>query len=90
MNPYTHRATCRIEARDTLTEILCCLTPEQRGVVAFVIDGWTISEIAELLGVQRSTVSMRLRFARARIRRRLPHLAREIEGRSWGREGGRE
>ena len=83
MNPYHDRALCRIEHRETQDEILRCLTPEQRAVVAFIADGWTIGEVAELLNVQRSTVSMRLRFARRRIRQKCPHLAGALDGRVW-------
>ena len=91
MNPYTHRATCRIEATETLDEILCALSPELTFVVYLIlVDGLAVNEIADFLGVTRQTVSTRLRMAREEIRRQLPHLAPEIDGRSRGGNGGVE
>lgn len=88
LNPDVDRALCNVEYLETWQRILDCLTPEQTAVVSLlVMDNATIGEIAELLGVQRSTVSMRLRFARKRIRRALPYLARDIEAREWNGGG---
>ncbi|MFF7205334.1 RNA polymerase sigma factor [Streptomyces sp. NPDC008141] len=61
------------------------LNQEQRRVMAFLYDGWTAEEIAELLGKKASTVRSNIRHARKRLKKAIaeeqaaevgPHVAR--------------
>lgn len=45
------------------------LNQEQRRVMAFLYDGWTAEEIAELLGKKASTVRSNIRHARKRLKK---------------------
>jgi RNA polymerase sigma-70 factor, ECF subfamily len=65
--------------RETTSEVanaVLSLTPHQReAVVLFEYEGLSLAEIAALAGVDVGTVSARLHRARARLRKRLAHLA---------------
>jgi RNA polymerase sigma-70 factor, ECF subfamily len=68
-----------LEGREAVEEVAIAvgaLTPEQReAIVLFEYEGMSLSEIASLAGVDVGTVSARLYRARARLRKRLAHLA---------------
>lgn len=51
--------------------VLQCLPPAQRVVMALILDGYSPSEIAELLHLNPDTVRSNLRHARSRLRREL-------------------
>lgn len=77
--------TARLEAHETLSEILAVATPRQRQIIILRGLGWTDREIAADLGIQRHSVSMAMTFCRRRIVEHLPHLAENVTGRSRGR-----
>lgn len=56
---------------DTVRTLLDGLPAAEREVVALVVDGFTVSEIAAMLGRRPGAVSMRLNRARHRLRRAL-------------------
>ena len=74
---------------DSLNEILRRLTPEEALMALMRLNGKTDEEIAELLGVDRTTVTKWMLQARDRIARELPEAAPWLEGRSRPRRKGR-
>lgn len=74
--------TARLEACETLREILAVATPRQRQIIILRGLGWTDREIAADLGIGRSSVSMTMTFCRRRIAEHLPHLAETVADRS--------
>ena len=75
-------AVDHIIARENLAEIAATLTGPELFVVYLAAQGWSGAEIAEHLGVHRSTVSYRLAAARRRILQKMPELAPAVDGRS--------
>ena len=66
---------------DSLNEILRRLTPEEALMALMRLNGKTDEEIAELLGVDRTTVTKWMLQARDRIARELPDTAHWLQGR---------
>ena len=66
---------------ETFAEILRLLTPGEVMVAVLRDEGHTDAEIAERIGVARSTVTWRMIRARRRIARELPEAARWLQGR---------
>jgi RNA polymerase sigma-70 factor (ECF subfamily) len=53
-------------------EALARLSPDDRAILSLLaVDGFSVSEIAEMLGIKPSTTSMRIARARERLRRLL-------------------
>lgn len=73
---------------DMLGEILRLLTPEEALLALLRLQGRPDEEIAEMMGVERSTVTRRMIAARKRIARELPEAAGWLDGRRR-RKGGR-
>ncbi|MER8098773.1 RNA polymerase sigma factor [Kitasatospora sp. NPDC094016] len=74
-----------LQARWEVLRLLGCLTAKQARVVVLVdLDGYTVDEAADLLGLHRSTLAVTRRRAHGRLR---AVLARERE---HEREGGRD
>ena len=71
----------RLVGLERYGEILELLTEKQLVVVALRLEGLNGEEIAELLGISRRAVNIRLQGARARIVRKYPELAATVKGR---------
>ena len=67
-----------LESNETVREILGAVTPEQLVAVALQWDGLTAQEAADLLGISRSAVSLRLMNARFRIARNVPSMMGDV------------
>ncbi|MBV6697209.1 RNA polymerase sigma factor [Kitasatospora aureofaciens] len=75
-----------LQARWEVVRLLGCLTAKQARVVVLVdLDGYSVDEAAELLGLHRSTLAVTRRRAHARLR---ALLAREREVDGGGRRPG--
>ncbi len=61
-------------------EVLEALTARQLAVVALVLDGLSLAEAAEMLGISRRAAQRRLECARARLLREMPELADRLRG----------
>ena len=57
-----------VEQQDLLLQALALLSPQQRRVMAWHLDGYTNDEIATMTGIQQATVRSNLRHARERLR----------------------
>lgn len=57
-----------VEQQDLLLQALARLSPQQRRVMAWHLDGFTSDEIAEMTGIQQATVRSNLRHAREKLR----------------------
>jgi RNA polymerase sigma-70 factor (ECF subfamily) len=57
-----------VEQQDLLLQNLARLSPQQRRVMAWHLDGFTSDEIATMTGVRQATVRSNLRHARGRLR----------------------
>jgi DNA-directed RNA polymerase specialized sigma24 family protein len=66
-------------AKESFAEILDDLTARELAVVALRLDGLQFNHVGELLGLRRGTVCQRMQWARARLRRRFPHIDTLIE-----------
>jgi RNA polymerase sigma-70 factor (ECF subfamily) len=67
----------RIALRDTLREAFGGLSAEQRAVVVLHLHlGYSVAEVADLVGAPQETVRSRLRLARARLRQVLQETDR--------------
>ena len=66
---------------DTLEEILKLLSPTEVIVAVLRVEGTSDEEIATILGVERSTVTVWMIQARKRIAREMPEAAGWLEGR---------
>jgi len=74
-------------ARLALDRLLCALDEPSRAVfVLFELEGFTLTEIADLLRIPRGTVASRLRSARADFFRGARRLRRELSS-SRGNDG---
>jgi DNA-directed RNA polymerase specialized sigma24 family protein len=71
---------------ETLAEIVRLLEPREVLVALLRLEGLADREIAELLGVERSTVTWWMLRARRRIAQELPHAAGWLAGRRRGAE----
>ena len=67
-----------VESHETMREILAAVTPEQLAALALCWDGLTIQETADLLGIGRAAVSLRLMNARFRIARNVPSMMGDV------------
>ncbi|MBQ0855700.1 sigma-70 family RNA polymerase sigma factor (plasmid) [Streptomyces sp. BH-SS-21] len=72
----TEGDTLNIEGESWIKFILSQLPEGQRIAMALHVDGFTVSEIAQTMGVRKSTVRSHLRHARATLKR----LLQEKEG----------
>jgi RNA polymerase sigma-70 factor (ECF subfamily) len=73
------RRVQRRELRDRLDAALASLSVEQRAVVELTFyNGFSYPEVAEVLGCPVNTVKTRMFYARHRLRRLVPDLAREV------------
>jgi DNA-directed RNA polymerase specialized sigma24 family protein len=66
---------------DMLEEILRLLSPEEALLALLRLNGVSDEEVAEIFGVDRSTVARRMIEAGKRIARELPEAAVWLEGR---------
>ena len=73
----------RLERLERYEEILAALTPQQLVIVALRLDGYNLTEIAEVLGLTAGAASGRLNSARARLLARFPELAEQVDGRKF-------
>ena len=65
-----HDFVADIESRETMAEMLGCLTEKQRQVVRMrIVDGWTQEEIQQRLGLARGTLLDRLNSAMKKLRK---------------------
>ena len=71
----------RVAGREAVGEILEALTPCELVVALLRAEGMSDGEIGEFLGIGRWTVRQRMVRARRRIGRRVPGMARMVEGR---------
>lgn len=63
----------------SVLRLLETLPPAQREVLALAVDGFTPTEIAELLGKTRAAVRKNLQFARERLKHELAFRSAEQE-----------
>lgn len=75
----------RLISIETQQQILDLLSPEEFAVVCLRFDGLNQASIAMLLGLARSTVSMRFTSARRKILDRFPELTAWAEDRNHSR-----
>ena len=69
---------CRVVTRIAVDEALAQLTTPQRVAVVLVdVQGWSVAEVARLVGVPPGTVKSRCARARARLAELLGHLREE-------------
>jgi DNA-directed RNA polymerase specialized sigma24 family protein len=68
-------------AREACAEILSLLQPEERVIAALRVQGFDDGQIAETLGLDRSTVCRRMLRAQQRIAEQRPDLAGLLAGR---------
>jgi excisionase family DNA binding protein len=80
-----HPALDRLLARDLLAEALALMKPGELAVAALRADGLTPAQIAELLGIDPTTVYRRLHNAQARIIHDLPELRPFLQDRAHPR-----
>jgi FixJ family two-component response regulator len=74
----------RMILEDVFDEIFWLLTPAERQVAALRAEGLLDRQIAEMLGIRRSAVAMRMVRARRRVALQAPHLAPYLSGhRLW-------
>jgi RNA polymerase sigma-70 factor, ECF subfamily len=67
-----------LATRMAVADALAMLTPQQRVAVVLVdVQGWSLAEVAEVLGVPLGTVKSRCARGRARLARLLGHLREE-------------
>ena len=71
----------RVVGREAVGEILEALTPCELVVALLRAEGMSDGEIGEFLGIGRGAVRQRMIRARERIGRRVPGVARMMEGR---------
>lgn len=64
----------KVICRESRDEILNALTYNQRVVAVLLEAGYTQQEIGDALGIHQTSVSERLRWARARAERKLAEL----------------
>ena len=76
-----HDLLAELIQSETFAEILKLLTLDELMVAVLREEGHTDAEIAERIGVTRSTVTWRMIRARRRIARELPEAARWLQGR---------
>ena len=81
MNPVLER----VIAREGMREILACLTPAEVAMLAWLLDGYNVSDVAEIMGISQAAVSQGLRRAEDRLLQELPYLA--AQGRRGGSKG---
>ena len=77
--------TDRLVSLETQQQILDLLSPEEFVVVSLRLDGLNQASIAMLLGLARSTVSMRFASARRKVLDRYPELSAWAEDRNHNR-----
>ena len=70
----------RLIARERFQEVLSALTPCELALVALLMDGLSVADAAELLGISRQAAGRRL----ARARRRIEQMRGEDDGREVG------
>lgn len=71
----------RIIQQEELREIVSVLTPRQATIAGLRLVGLSSKQIAQLLGVSVTTISMHMHHARRRIARFRPDLAPFLHGR---------